>query len=176
MFNEDRTPGPCPHFRSYHKPVPCPGPALVPRDTEGLGALSFGLFLGSVMLPSPGAFSPISSHLVQIFYPYNDHPEHRHSLQCDRKLETTWVAYWNALVKRLLHQSTLLIDINEIDDNVTELFVHRGSVVVDHGNALTRLLRSMTDLCLGLLFLRPLSYLLSPPALASFHTVPVVGF
>lgn len=45
------------------------------------------------------------------------------------------MAYWNALVKRLLQQSTLLIDINETDDNVIKLFVHRGSVVVVRGNA-----------------------------------------
>lgn len=37
-------------------------------------------------------------------------------------------------------------------------------------------LRSMTDLCFRLLFLRPLSYLLPALALASFHTVLVVGF
>lgn len=76
--------------------------------------------------------------------------------------------YWNALLKRLLQQSTLLIDINETDNNVIKMFVHKGSTVVVRGNALTLLLRSMADLCFGLLFLRPLSYLLPPTALASF--------
>lgn len=67
-------------------------------------------------------------------------PEHRHFLQCNRKLETTWVAYWNALVKKLLQQSTLVIDTNETDDIVIKLFMHRGSVVVVvRGNAPTRL-------------------------------------
>lgn len=45
------------------------------------------------------------------------------------------MAYWNALLKRLLQQSTLLIDINETDNSVIKMFVHRGSVVV-RGNAL----------------------------------------
>lgn len=67
---------------------------------------------------------------------------------------------------------------NETDNKAITLFVHRGSVVVVvHGNAPTRLLRSLTDLGFGLLFSRPLSYLLPPPALASFHAAPrVVGF
>lgn len=67
---------------------------------------------------------------------------------------------------------------NETDNKAITLFVHRGSVVVVvHGNAPTRLLRSLTDLRLGLLFSRPFSYLLPPPALASFHAaLRVVGF
>lgn len=67
---------------------------------------------------------------------------------------------------------------NETDNKAITLFVHRGSVVVVvHGNATTRRLRSLTDLRLGLLFSRSLSYLLPPPALASFHAAPrVVGF
>lgn len=85
------------------------------------------------------------------------------------------MAYWNALLKRLLQQSTLLIDINETDNSVIKMFVHRGSVVV-RGNALIGAFEERTDLGFRLLFSRSLSYLLSPPALASVHTVPLVGF
>ena len=83
------------------------------------------------LTPPPNPRPRIRLHAV-----YYELPETRRLVQYNRKLEITWEDYWNALLNKLLPQSTLLIKINEADNNVIQMFVHKGSFVAARGNSL----------------------------------------
>ena len=78
----------------------------------------------------PEAVPPNPRPHIRLHTVYYELPETRRLVQYNRKLEITWEDYWNALLNKLLPQSTLLIKINEADNNVIQMFVHKGSLLL----------------------------------------------
>jgi hypothetical protein len=124
-----RIASPCSRLQPCHDPMACPVPHP-PVTRQGLRAASFR-FLDML---SPGPLDSPPHSYFRSCTVCGEHPEPRPFPHCNRKLEATWEAFWNALLKRLLLQSTLVI---KTDNSVIKMFMHKGSIAVAHGNSLT---------------------------------------